>query len=105
MLKLTFYVPVVSAETVKEALFKAGAGKIGNYERCSFETAGIGQFCALEGANPTVGKLHILEKIEELRVEMVFDDIILRDVLKALKSSHPYETPAFDVMKCLDVND
>lgn len=103
MLKLTFYVPLDSAEQVKDALFAAGAGRIGHYERCSFETAGIGQFCATPGANPTIGKINILEKIQELRVEMVLDDIILKEVVQALRAAHPYETPAFDVQKCLDV--
>lgn len=104
MLKLTFYVPVESAESVKNALFKTGAGKIGNYEHCSFQTLGIGQFIPLQGANPHIGQIEKLEKVEELRVEMVLDDIILGDAIKALKNSHPYETPAFDVVKCLDVN-
>jgi hypothetical protein len=103
MLKLTFYVPVESCEVVKNALFDAGAGKIGNYDRCSFETAGTGQFRALEGANPTIGKLGIVKKISEVRVEMVMNDHILIDVIKALKSSHPYETPAYDVVKCMEV--
>lgn len=103
MMKLTFYVPVESKETVKNALFKAGAGQIGNYEHCSFEVIGEGQFKAMEGANPTIGNLFILEKIQEARVEMVFCDTILKEVITALKDSHPYETPAFDVIKCLDV--
>lgn len=103
MLKLTFYVPVDSKEVVKNALFDAGAGKIGNYDRCSFEMTGTGQFRALEGANPTVGKLGNLEKISEARVEMVLEDHILIDVIKALKNSHPYETPAYDVIKCVQV--
>ena len=57
MLKLIFYVPVESAETVKAALFNTGAGKIGNYDQCSFETLGMGQFRALPGANPSIGSL------------------------------------------------
>lgn len=103
MLKLTFYVPVESAETVKNALFKAGAGKIGNYDHCSFETLGMGQFRALKGAKPYVGNIDLVEKISELRVEMVFNDNILKEVVAALRETHPYETPAFDVIKCLDV--
>lgn len=103
MLKLTFYVPVDSAETVKNALFKVGVGKIGNYDQCSFETLGTGQFRPLNGANPHIGNVGIVEKISELRVEMVLDDNILKEAIVALKSSHPYETPAYDVIKCLDV--
>jgi len=104
MLKLTFYVPVELAESVKTALFNVGVGKIGNYEHCSFQTLGTGQFRPLQGANPHIGQIEKLEKVEELRVEMVLDDIILGDAIRALKNSHPYETPAFDVVKCLDVN-
>lgn len=103
MLKLTFYVPTESTEVVKNALFDVGAGRIGNYDRCSFETIGTGQFKPLEGANPTIGKKGVVEKNLEARVEMVLEDHILIDVIKALKSSHPYETPAYDVVKCIDV--
>lgn len=103
MLKLTFYVPLDSCEAVKNALFDVGVGRIGNYDRCSFETHGVGQFRALKGANPTIGKIGEIEKISEARVEMVMDDHILSMALKALKNSHPYETPAFDVVKCMEV--
>lgn len=103
MLKLTFYVPVESCEVVKNALFKVGAGKIGNYDMCSFEVHGSGQFRALKGANPTIGKCGVVEKISEVRVEMVLEDHILSNAVKALKTSHPYETPAFDVVKCMDI--
>lgn len=103
MLKLTFYVPVESCEAVKNALFDVGVGRIGNYDRCSFETLGTGQFRALEGANPTIGKVGLVEKISEVRVEMVMEDHILLSAVKALKNSHPYETPAFDVVKCMEI--
>ncbi len=76
---------------------------MGNYEQCSFETEGIGQFKPLKGANPSVGQLGSLEKILEVRVEMVLSDIILNDVIRELKIHHPYEIPAYDVIKCLDV--
>ncbi len=102
MLKLTFYVPIDSCEAVKNALFDVGVGRIGNYDRCSFETLGTGQFRALEGANPTIGKVGDVEKIPEVRVEMVMEDHILSVAVKALKNSHPYETPAFDVVKCME---
>jgi hypothetical protein len=103
MLKLTFYVPEDYCEKVKEAVFLAGAGTIGNYDRCSFETPGTGQFRALPGALPTIGKVGIVEKISEMRVEMVLKDSILSEVIEALKNSHPYETPAYDVLKCMDI--
>lgn len=103
MLKLTFYVPVDSAEKVKEALFLKGAGKLGNYEACSFDSLGVGQFRPLKGASPAVGEVGVLEKISELRVEMVLNDHILHDVIATLKAIHPYETVAYDVVKCMDI--
>jgi hypothetical protein len=103
MLKLIFYVPVESAEMVKAALFKIGAGKIGNYDQCSFETIGIGQFRPLKGATPNIGELGILEKIPEAKVEMVIDDIIVKEAIRVLNKVHPYETPAYQVLQCLDV--
>ena len=103
MLKLTFYVPVESSEVVKNALFDVGVGRIGNYDRCSFETPGQGQFRALPNANPTIGKIGEVEIVSELRVEMVMDDHILSSALKALIDSHPYETPAYDVVKCMEL--
>ncbi|MBY0415501.1 MAG: hypothetical protein K2Q18_15115 [Bdellovibrionales bacterium] len=103
MYKLTFYVPKDSAETVKNALFAVGVGKIGNYDSCSFETEGMGQFRALKDSNPTIGKVGVVEKIVELRVEMVMDDTIVKEAILTLKKSHPYETPAYDLVKCMDV--
>lgn len=103
MLKLTFFVPVESLEDVKNALFDAGAGRLGNYDRCSFETQGTGQYRPLKGANPTIGKHGIVEKIIEARVEMILAYHILAEAIKALKRSHPYETPAYDVVKCIEI--
>ncbi len=103
MLKLTFYVPLSHKEEVKNALFAVGAGKIGNYDSCSFEVIGNGQFRALPGANPSIGNIGILEIVSEARVEMVLNDHILYRVLETLKAVHPYETPAYDVVKCLEV--
>ena len=103
MMVLTFYVPTKDKEAVKKALFDAGAGRIGNYDSCSFEVEGFGQFRALEGANPSIGELGKIEKIAETRVEMVFCDTILKEVVSALKKSHPYETVAFNVFRSLEV--
>ncbi|NOT77995.1 MAG: NGG1p interacting factor NIF3 [Bacteriovoracaceae bacterium] len=103
MLKLTFYVPLDYKDIVKDALFEVGAGKIGANDRCSFEVLGSGQFRPLIGANPSIGKIGSIEKIIEARVEMVFDDTIMEEVISVLKRSHPYETPAFDIMRCMDL--
>lgn len=99
MYKVSFFVPHLNAEIVKEAMFAAGAGRIGCYERCCFEVAGIGQFSALAGANPSLGSIGKLEKVNELKIEMVCDDNFIRDVIVALKKNHPYEMPAYDIIK------
>ena len=97
MLQITFYVPVEHAEKVKESLFEAGAGKLGNYEKCSFETKGIGQFLPLAGSTPFLGKKGVVERVTELKVEMICENHSIDAAILALKSSHPYETPAFFV--------
>jgi hypothetical protein len=98
MYKIDFYVPVSDAEIVKSAMFFAGAGRIGNYEHCSFETLGTGQFKPLKGANPAVGELNKLEKVSELKVEMICEEENILAVIKAMKKNHPYEVPAFQVV-------
>lgn len=102
MYQISFYVPITYSQRVKLAMFGAGAGKIGNYEQCSFEVSGIGQFCPSEGANPFVGKIGGLELVNEVKVEMVCDRSVIREVVLALKSAHPYETPAYHVLECLN---
>lgn len=99
MFHLAFYVPFDHAEKVKEAMFQAGAGKIGNYARCSFESKGIGQFEPLDGSNPFIGEARKLEKVSELKVEMVCEKEFLDSAIVALKASHPYETPAYYVIE------
>lgn len=102
MIHISFYVPVKDADKVKDAMFQAGAGRIGNYDYCSFEMKGIGQFRPLPGSNPTIGPECELETVEELKVDMVCEDAVIRDVINALKKSHPYETPAYYAIKTLD---
>ncbi len=99
MMMISFYVPPEHAEKVKLALFEAGAGKIGNYEHCSFEYSGVGQFKPLEGSQPFLGQTGKLEKVSELKVEIVFEDSILDQVIYVLKKHHPYETPAYFITK------
>ena len=102
MYKLSFFVPVDFCEEVKAAVFKAGAGRIGNYDSCSWQVAGTGQFRPLEGSDPFIGSTGTLEKIEEIRVEMVCSDKLISDAVAALKNAHPYEEPAYDVWKLAD---
>jgi len=97
MYQLCFYVPQSHLEKVKTALFKAGAGKIGNYDSCSWETEGMGQFRPLNGSTPFIGGKDRVEQVREFKVEMVCDDIYIKMVLKKLMEIHPYETPAYSV--------
>jgi hypothetical protein len=99
MYKLGFYVPETHLEQLKQALFAAGAGRIGNYDSCCWQTLGQGQFRALDGSKPFVGQQEQVETVAEYRVELVCEEALLRLVLAALRQAHPYEEPAFDVVK------
>ncbi|SFU41262.1 YqfO family protein [Halomonas korlensis] len=99
MYKLAFFVPSEDAERVKEAVFASGAGRIGDYEACCFQTLGTGQFRPLAGADPHIGQVGELETVEELKVELVCEDDLIHQAVAALKLAHPYEEPAFDAWK------
>jgi hypothetical protein len=99
MLKLTFYVPESHLEAVKTALFEAGAGRLGDYERCAWQVKGQGQFRPLPGSDPYLGKQGELEVVDEYRVEMICPDGCVNEVIAALKASHPYETAAYDLIR------
>jgi hypothetical protein len=95
--KLVVFVPEGALDDVRDALFAAGAGRIGEYERCSWYTPGTGTFLAGEGADPSIGERGREQRVPELRLETVFPDDRHEDVLTALRAAHPYEEPAFDV--------
>ena len=96
MYKLVFYVPIEHLESVKQAVFATGAGKIGEYESCCWQVLGIGQFRPLAGSTPYLGKVGSLSEEEEYRVELVCDDSAIKQAIRALISAHPYEEPAYD---------
>jgi len=97
--KLVIYVPVNAIAKVSNAVFAAGAGWIGNYSRCSFNTPGIGTFLPLEGSKPYIGKKGKVERVPEIRFETIVPAEKIDSVLSAMKQAHPYEEPAFDVFK------
>jgi hypothetical protein len=99
--KLVVFVPPDALETVRAALFAAGAGRIGDYERCSWYTKGTGTFLGGEGATPAVGQRGVEERVTELRLETVYPAERHDDVVAALRGAHPYEEPAFDVYPLL----
>ncbi|MFC4950227.1 Nif3-like dinuclear metal center hexameric protein [Pseudonocardia sp. GCM10023141] len=102
--KIVTFIPVGPAITaVHDALSTAGAGQIGDYSHCSFATAGTGQFKPLEGAHPTIGAVGHLERVAETKLEMVLPRHKRAAVVAALRATHPYEEPAFDVLELADL--
>jgi hypothetical protein len=95
------FVPREALDVVRDALFAAGAGRIGDYERCSWYTAGTGTFLAGEGTSPALGERGREERVAELRLETVFPAARQDEVVAALRAAHPYEEPAFDVYALL----
>ncbi|MGV0835300.1 Nif3-like dinuclear metal center hexameric protein [Mycolicibacterium thermoresistibile] len=95
--KWIVYVPQADADTVREAMFAAGAGHIGDYSHCSWSVPGTGQFLPHDGADPTIGSVGTVERVAEDRVEMIAPARLRTAVLAALRSAHPYEEPAFDI--------
>jgi dinuclear metal center YbgI/SA1388 family protein len=95
--KWVVFVPSESADAVREAMFGAGAGHIGDYSHCSWSVAGTGQFLPHDGASPTIGSVGTVERFPEDRVEMIAPSGLRGHVLAALRAAHPYEEPAFDI--------
>ncbi len=103
MLKLCFYVPAEYLEPVKSAVFDAGAGKSGNYQKVCWQTVGTGQFEALPGSKPDRGELGEICKVDEYKVEMICQEDFIDAALQALKAAHPYEQVAYDVMQLIEL--
>jgi len=99
MYKLIFFVPESHVDIVKQSLFDIGAGKIGDYSSCAWQTLGEGQFLATPGCHPAVGAVGQVEKIAEYRVEMVCKVELIHKAVDALKASHPFEEPAYDIVQ------
>lgn len=95
--KLAIFVPLTHTDIVREALGNAGAGKIGNYDFCSFSTPGTGRFRGNDQSNPSIGSANIYESVEEEKIEVLVPRTILNQVIEAVKKVHPYEEVAFDI--------
>lgn len=102
MYKFVFFVPESHLDTVKSAVFAAGAGRIGNYDCCAWQVRGEGQFRPLPGSDPYLGDTDKLTLVIEYRVEMVCADECIQQALAALRAAHPYEEPAYDIWRLCD---
>ncbi len=97
--KVMVYVPVADADKIRKIMGEVGAGKMGNYDFCSFSIRGTGRFRPLKGANPSIGEVGKYEEVEEERIEVVADETILKKLLEEIIKNHPYEEPSIDVME------
>ncbi len=102
---ITVYIPETHIETVKKALFDAGAGRIGEYDSCCWQVKGEGQFKPSQQANPTIGEQNQLAQVTEFKVELVCDRKVIKPVLLALLAEHPYEEPAYHVTEVFTLAD
>ena len=93
-----YYVPISHLEKTKKAIFAAGAGKMGNYSSCAWQTKGVGQYKPEPKSKAYIGKVGKISKVAEYKVETVCKQSKIKAVIKALKKSHPYEHPAFGVV-------
>jgi hypothetical protein len=97
VVKLVWFVPEEALDATRDAVFAVGGGVIGDYERCSWYTAGTGTFLAREGARPAVGGVGQEEHVAEYRVEVVVPEESVAAAVAALRGAHPYEEVAFDL--------
>lgn len=95
--KWVVYVPAGDADRLRDAVFAAGAGQIGDYSHCSWSVTGTGQFLPQDGASPAIGRVGSVEHVSEDRVEVIAPARVRRDILQAVRTAHPYEEPAFDI--------
>ncbi|MDI1234166.1 MAG: Nif3-like dinuclear metal center hexameric protein [bacterium] len=102
--KLVVYTPKHKIEDIKNALFENGAGQLGNYSECSFESTGTGSFKPGEQAKPHVGNIGIREEIEEVKIEVLVPNYLLNKVLNGVKAVHPYEEMAYDIVPITNQN-
>lgn len=103
MYKICVFIPQSHLEQVKLAMFEAGAGRIGDYDSCSWQTLGTGQFRPLDNSSPYIGEVGKVESVQEYKVEMVCSDDLIKDTVSAMKRAHPYEEVAYDVWQLSDI--
>lgn len=101
---IRIYTPIAEVESVKSAAFKVGAGQIGNYQDCSFQISGNGQFRPGENANPSVGSVHKLEHTEEIAVTFIAQKHLVNELISEVNQAHSYEEVAFEIIPTLNSN-
>jgi dinuclear metal center YbgI/SA1388 family protein len=104
LFKLSVFVPSSHQEILKSVLFHAGAGKIGNYEECSYTSSGLGTYTPVEGADPFDGEIGVAQRVDELKVEVLVTKHALNKVIQAMLDAHPYEEVAYDVIELKNKN-
>lgn len=105
MYRINVYIPESHLEAVKQAMFEAGGGRMGNYDSCCWQSKGEGQFRPLDGNNAFIGTTGQVESVQEYKVEMVCTSSLIRQVVKSMIKAHPYEEPAYDIYKGLKLDD
>ncbi|QPK62975.1 NGG1p interacting factor NIF3 [Methylomonas sp. LL1] len=105
MYQLIFYVPASHLDSVKNAVFTAGAGQYHGYDQCAWQTLGQGQFKPLAGSRPYSGDIGQLKTVPEYKVEMICTDSKIKAAIEALLAAHPYEQPAYSVYRILGADD
>lgn len=104
MYRLNVYIPESHLDAVKDAMFAAGGGRLGQYEACAWQTLGRGQFKPQAGSQPYIGQQGQIEQVDEYKVEILCTRESIKAVILALKEAHPYEEPAFDVYEMVDLD-
>lgn len=102
MFKIITFVPIKDADKVREAMGDAGAGRLGSYHHASFSIRGVGRFIPSEGAHPAVGKIGEMSQVEEEKIEVVCDKDKLKDVVIAIKKTHPYEEIPIEIIQLVN---
>ena len=102
MFKIVTFVPIKDADKVRQAMGDAGAGVLGNYHHASFSTKGVGRFTPREGAHPTIGEVGKMSKVEEERIEVICEKEKIKDVVSAIRKTHPYEEVPLEIYQLAD---
>lgn len=102
MFKIITFVPIKDADSVRKAMGDAGAGILGKYHHASFSTRGIGRFTPSEGAHPTIGEVGKMSELEEERIEVICEKDKVKDVISAIKKTHPYEEVPLEIYELVD---